>query len=502
LPDQVLTSVTGVELTIALDAGTTGVRALAYDALAQPLYEAYRELTQYFPRPGEVEHDALEIARLAVAVLDEVAQWALASGHEVTAIGITNQRETVVCFDREHGRVSGRALVWQDRRGAALCESLREAGHEARVREVTGLVLDAYFSASKMHWLLDHGAADDLDAPSLATIDAWLVWWLTGGVNGGVFATEASNASRTLLFDLDAMTWSRPMRELFGVDLSMLPEVRPSGGNFGSVSAAVVPALAGVAITAVLGDQQAALFGQACFAPGVVKATYGTGAFVLANTGARPSNPVRGLLTTVAWDLGTLGSVAYALEGSAFIAGAAVQWLRDELGFVAHSSELEALALSVPDSAGVQFVPAFTGLGSPFWDPDARGAIVGLTRASGRAHIARALVEALAYQVRAITDAFQEGGVALRELRADGGASMMNHLMQLQASASRLTVRRSASLEATARGAATLAGLASGRWGSLEELESLWTLDESFTPEEPLFVDLGYQAWLRATAVA
>lgn len=502
MADQVLTSVTGVELTIALDAGTTGVRALAYDEGAEARYEAYRELTQHFPRPGEVEHDALEIARLAVEVLDEVARWARDAGHVTNAVGITNQRETVLCFDRERGEVSGRALVWQDRRGAPLCESLRDAGHEPRVREVTGLVLDAYFSASKMHWLLAHGASERMDAPSLATIDAWLIWWLTGGVNRGVFATEASNASRTLLFDLDTLDWSPEMLALFGVDRSMLPDLRPSGGHFGTVSGEVIPSLAGVAITAVLGDQQAALFGQACFAPGVVKATYGTGAFVLANTGERPSSAVPGLLTTVAWDLGEHGPVAYALEGSAFVAGAAVQWLRDELGFLAHSSELEALALSVPDSAGVQFVPAFTGLGSPFWDPEARGAIVGLTRASGRAHIARALVEALAHQVRAITDAFRQGGVDLRELRADGGASVMDHLMQLQATGSRLTVRRSASLEATARGAATLAGLVSGQWASLDELDSRWTLDASFTPEDPLFVDLSYQAWLRATEVA
>ncbi|MDE3044795.1 MAG: glycerol kinase GlpK [Acidobacteriota bacterium] len=491
-----------VKLTLALDAGTTGVRAIAFDEAVQVQFESYRELTQHFPAPGEVEHDALEIAHLAVEVLGEVARWARAEGHAVEALGITNQRETVVCFDRASGRVAGRALVWQDRRGANFCDELRLAGHEDRVREVTGLVLDAYFSGSKMHWLLNHGAADAFTSPALATIETWLIWWLTGGVEDGEFATEASNASRTLLFDLDALTWSKEMGELFGVDAALLAEVRPSAGSFGEVSARVLPELGGLPISGALGDQQAALFGQACFAPGVVKATYGTGAFVLANTGARPSVALTGLLTTIAWDLGPLGSVTYALEGSAFVAGAAVQWLRDELSFIAHSSELEALALSVPDSAGVNFVPAFTGLGSPFWHPEARGAITGLTRGAGRAHVARALVEALAYQVRAITDAFRDGGVVLRELRADGGAAAMNHVLQLQASASRLPVLRSASLEATARGAATLAGLSTGLYPSLDALEGLWHCDRRFEPEDPLFADAGYDAWRRACLVA
>jgi glycerol kinase len=491
-----------VTLTVALDAGTTGVRAIAFNEAVEVQFEAYRELTQYFPAPGEVEHDAVEIAQLAVEVLGELARWARSEGQAIEAIGITNQRETIVCFDRATGRVAGHALVWQDRRGEGFCEELRHAGHERRVREVTGLVLDAYFSASKMRWLLDHGTADHLTRPALATIDTWLMWWLTGGVEGGVFATEASNASRTLLFDLDALAWSKEMGDLFGVDPALLAEVRPSAGSFGEVSARVLPELGGLPITGVLGDQQAALFGQACFAPGVVKATYGTGAFVLANTGARPPFALEGLLTTIAWDLGDVGPVAYALEGSAFVAGAAVQWLRDELGFIQHSSELEALALSVSDSGGVNFVPAFTGLGSPFWNPEARGAITGLTRGSGRAHIARALVEALAYQVRAITDAYRDGGVALRELRADGGAAAMNHVLQLQASGSRLSVLRSASLEATARGAATLAGLATGLYPSLDALEELWHCERRFEPEDPLFVDAGYAAWRRACLVA
>ncbi len=491
-----------MELTLALDAGTTGVRALAYDQAAQPVDEAYRELTQYFPHPGEVEHDPLEIARLAVEVLAEVAGRARAAGHEISALGVTNQRETVLCFDRAGATPVGRALVWQDRRGAPLCAALRDEGRETLVRATTGLVLDAYFSASKMHWLLAHGAADQMEAPAFATIDTWLLWWLTGGTNGGVFITEPSNASRTMLLDLDTLNWSPALCELFNVERSMLAEVLPSGGHFGRVSAEVVADLGGVAITGILGDQQAALFGQACFSSGVVKATYGTGAFVLANTGARPPRPVDGLVTTVAWDLGDGAPVTYALEGSAFVAGAAVQWLRDELHFVTHAHELEALALTVGDSAGVQFVPAFSGLGSPFWRPDARGAITGLSRASSRAHLARALVDALAFQVRAITNAFEVGGVRLRELRADGGASAMNSLMQLQATASRVPVLRSGTLEATARGAATLAGLVSGRWASLDTLDELWILDQRFDPEDPTWVEPNYQAWLRACAVA
>ena len=490
-----------MELTLALDAGTTGVRALAYDQNAQPVDGAYRELTQYFPHPGEVEHDPLEIARLTVEVLSDVAGRARAAGHEISALGITNQRETVLCFDRAGYTFEGRALVWQDRRGAALCAALRDDGHEELVRATTGLVLDAYFSASKIHWLLAHGAADQMESPAFATIDTWLLWWLTGGANGGVFLTEASNASRTMLLDLDTLNWSPEMCNLFGVAPSMLAQVRPSRGHFGRVSAEVVAALGGVAITGVLGDQQAALFGQACFSPGVVKATYGTGAFVLANTGPRPPRAVDGLVTTVAWDLGDGTPATYALEGSAFVAGAAVQWLRDELHFVTHAHELEALALSVADSAGVQFVPAFSGLGSPFWQPDARGAITGLTRASSRAHLARALVDALAFQVRAITDAFEVGGVRLLELRADGGASAMDSLMQLQATASRVPVLRSGTLEATARGAATLAGLASGRWATLEALDELWILDQRFLPDDPTWAELNYQAWLRATTV-
>jgi glycerol kinase len=487
-----------VDIILALDAGTSGVRTVAFDQNVKIVNSSYRELTQYFPNPGEVEHDAGEITELAVSTLREVATTAQKNGHQVVAVGITNQRETTVAFDQENGQLLHRAIVWQDRRGAAMCDSLERDGHGSLVRATTGLVLDPYFSATKMKWLLDHGALDTATSPRLATIDSWLLWSLTGATNGGIFATEASNASRTLLMDLATLNWSPSMTTLFGVTSDLLAPIQPSSSHFGSISGDVIPELAGVPISGILGDQQAALFGQACFSPGVVKATYGTGAFILANVGAAVPGVFDGLVSTVAWDLGALGPAIYAIKGSAFVAGAAVQWLRDELGFISNSDELEALATSVDDSAGALFVPAFTGLGSPFWRSDARGSITGLSRGVRQAHIARALVEALAFQVRAMTDAFATNAIALRELRADGGAAAMDLLLTLQATNSRLPVLRSASLEATSRGAATIAGLGVGFWNSLDELETLWQCDRSFQPGDPLFVDVGYAAWSRA----
>jgi glycerol kinase len=485
-----------MQLVLALDAGTTGVRTVAFGPDLAVIEESYRELTQYFPSPGEVEHDPLEIADLAIFTLREVAASAQRAGHEVVALGVTNQRETTVGFDRESGDIFQRAIVWQDRRTAPICQELETQGHGPRVRAVTGLVLDSYFSATKMRWMIERGLAESAITPSFATIDTWLIWNLSGGVDGGAFVTEPSNASRTLLLDLATREWSGEMMTLFGVSRSMLADLRPSSSTF-AVVGDVVPELAGVPITGVLGDQQSALFGQACFSPGLVKATYGTGAFILANTGEAIPPVVDGLITTVAWDLGDVGPVNYALEGSAFVAGAAVQWLRD-LGFMEESSDLEALAMSVDNSAGVQFIPAFTGLGSPFWRPDARGAISGISRGVGKGEIARALVEALAYQVRAMTDAFRRGGVELKEMRCDGGAAAMNLLLQLQATNSRVDVRRSSSLEATARGAASIAGLKIGLWSSLDDLEELWQSQQHFAPEDPRFVDPGYDAWRAA----
>ena len=491
-----------MDLILALDAGTTGVRTVAFDERARVVDSAYRELTQYFPSPGLVEHDAAEIADLAVATLREVATRAHHVGHHVAAIGITNQRETTVAFDRETGHLVHHALVWQDRRSATICQRHEDDGHGGDVRATTGLVLDPYFSASKMQWFCDAGLMDRCVAPSFATIDSWLIWWLSGASEGGAFDTEPSNASRTMLMDLDTLEWSPSMLHLFGVDDAMLADIRPSTSSFAVVSGAVVPELAGVAITGVLGDQQSALFGQACFTPGLVKATYGTGAFVVANAGDASPGVFDGLVTSVAWDLGAFGPATYCVEGSAFVAGAAVQWLRDEMGFIDDASLLEELAASVPDTGGVRFVPAFTGLGSPFWRSEARGSITGLSRGAGRPQIARALVEALAYQVRAITDAFASAGLALGELRCDGGAAAMDLLLALQSTNSRLTVARSASLEATARGAATIAGLEIGLWSSLEEIADLWECDRRFEPDDAVVVDPGYQAWLRAAALA
>jgi glycerol kinase len=325
---------------------------------------------------------------------------------------------------------------------------------------------------------------------------------LSGGVEGGTYATESSNASRTMLMDLATRAWSTRMTDLFDIDRTMLAEIRPSCSVFATIDETVLPELAGVPITAILGDQQSALFGQACFDAGVVKATYGTGAFILANVGHDVPGVFDGLVSTVAWDLGELGPASYAVEGSAFVAGAAVQWLRDELGFISESSDLEALALQASDSGGVTFVPAFTGLGSPFWRSDARGSITGLSRGVGRAQIARALIESLAFEVRAMTDAFAAGGIALSHIRADGGAAAMDLLLGLQATNSRLPVFRSTSLEATARGAATLAGLAVGHWASLDALAELWEFDQRYEPDDPAFVDLGYAQWLRAVAHA
>jgi glycerol kinase len=483
-----------MDCVLALDAGTSGVRAISLAPSGDVTDVAYRELTQHYPRPGWVEHDPAEIAALAEAVLGEVARAVHARGDVVAALGITNQRETIVALDRESPTPLHRALVWQDRRSEGRCEVLKAAGAQDRVRAATGLVIDPYFSATKMAWLLEHGALDTASSPALATIDTWLVWWLSGHVNGGVFSTEPSNASRTLLMDLSSCRWSREMADLFDVDLDLLAPIEASNAQRALVSGDVVPALAGVPIAGVLGDQQAALFGQSCFAPGMVKATYGTGAFVLANAGTAVPPVAEGLLSTVAWDD---GEVVYAYEGSSFAAGAAVQWLRDEMGMIERSSDVESLARSVADSAGVVVVPAFAGLGSPFWRPDARGSITGLSRGAGRAHVARALVEALAYQVRAITDAFAAHGLGLTELRADGGAAAMDLLMQLQATNSRVRVRRSANLEATAHGAAALAGEAVGLWRR-EDLANAWCSQADFTPEEPLFVDLGYEGWLRA----
>ena len=493
---------------LAIDAGTTGVRTLALDETGSVTDIAYRELTQHFPHPGWVEHDATEILDTVRATLLEVAGRLAESGGTVAAIGITNQRETTLAFDRRTGAPLHHAIVWQDRRTAARCEELAEAGHLPLVRARAGLVLDSYFSATKMEWLLRHtGAAAAGSDLALATIDTWVLWNLTGGPRGGAYVTDVTNASRTLLFDIGELRWSEDLCALFGVTPAQLAEVVPSCGRIGTVDADALGAsgevaalLRGVPVSGVAGDQQAALFGQACFEPGTAKVTFGTGSFVLLNAGAAPPPPAEGLVTTVAWDLGAHGPVAYALEGSAFVSGAAVQWLRDGLGVIERAADLGPLAESVPDSGGVVVVPAFTGLGSPWWDPHARGVITGLTRGAGRAQIARAVVEAMAFQVRDMLDAMRAASPhELTLLRADGGAAAMDLLLQLEADQIGVPVARPTSVESTARGAATLAGLAEGVWGSLDDLAAQWTLDlECRRAVDPVLADALHQVWLRS----
>src|SRR6202789_1693157 len=497
---------------VAIDAGTTGVRALAVDGQARVADVAYRELTQHFPRPGWVEHDATEIWDTVRLTLAELGARLAERGDTVAAIGITNQRETLVAFDRSTGRPLHRAIVWQDRRTAALCAELTEAGHLPMVRATTGLVLDPYFSATKAAWLLrqgDLGLAPGDPNLSFCTVDSWVLWNLTGGTRGGTYATDPSNASRTLLLDTASLSWSPELCAIFGVPPHTLPEVRPSAGRFGAAALGDLgPASAvldGVPVSGVLGDQQAALFGQACFEPGMVKVTYGTGSFALANAGPeRPPAP-DGLTVSCAWDLGEhaadeRGRVAYALEGSAFVSGAAIQWPRDGLGIIAAASEVGPLAASVPDSGGVTFVPALTRLGSPWWDPQGRGIVTGLTRGVGRAHLARACVEAMAFQVRDMTDAMAAASThPLSALRADGGAGAMGLLLALQAEQSRMPVARPASLESTALGAATVAGLAEGVWSSLAELAGLWGAAAVFEPQLPVeLTDAMHEVWRRA----
>jgi glycerol kinase len=465
---------------LAIDAGTTGVRTFAIDEHGAPAGFAYREFPQHFPQPGWVEHDADDIWAATVETLAEVASAMDAEGHSIAAIGITNQRETTVVWDRTTGAPAHRAIVWQDRRTARRCDELRDGGMEPTIRARTGLVLDSYFSATKLEWLLGPGGVTAGPALVFGTVDSWLLWRLTGGTEGGVHATDPSNASRTMLFDIDALDWSDELLELFGVPRTCLPSVLPSSGRFGTTSAAAAAGLT-VPVSGIAGDQQAALFGQACFEPGMTKNTYGTGSFVLMNLGPNHPPPVDGLLTSVGWRLGD--ATTYVLEGAIFVTGAAVQWLRDGLGIIADAAETGPLAESVPDTGGVVFVPAFAGLGSPYWDPYARGSILGLTRGSGRAHLARAVVEAMVHQTADVVDAMTNAsGREITELRADGGASVMDLLCQLQADVLGVAVRRPAVPETTAVGAAYLAGIAEGVWDSPADAAAAWREDAAYEP--------------------
>jgi glycerol kinase len=455
---------------LAIDQGTTGSTCLVFDREGKIAGRAYSEFEQHFPRPGWVEHDANEIWDVTLRVAGEALDDAGTEGSELDAIGITNQRETVVAWDRKTGEPVHNALVWQDRRTAARCDELRDAGHEDLVRERTGLVLDPYFSGTKIEWLLRNaeGAKDAV----FGTIDSWLVFKLTGR-----HATEVSNASRTLLFDIGKGEWDAELCDLLGVDPASLPEVLPSAGEFGRTSE-----LGGdVPVTGIAGDQQAALFGQACYSPGDAKNTYGTGSFVLLNSGPDLPQPRDGLLTTIAWNVG--GETTYALEAAIFVTGAAVQWLRDGLGIISEAAETEALAGSLDSNEGVYFVPALTGLGSPHWDPYARGTVVGLTRGSSRAHLARAALEAIAYQtVDAVRAQEAASGEALTELRADGGAADNGWLMQFQADILGVPVVVPEISETTALGAAYLAGIGAQVWEP-DEVAERWREARRYEPD-------------------
>jgi glycerol kinase len=465
---------------LALDQGTTSSRAILFGHGGAVAAVAQREFPQVFPKPGWVEHDPKEIWASQVAVAIEALARAHAGTKDVAAIGITNQRETTVVWDRASGEPVCPAIVWQDRRTADRCDRLKADGFEPLVRERTGLVIDAYFSGTKLAWILDNidGARAKAAEGRLAfgTIDSWLVWRLTGG---GVHVTDVSNASRTMLFNIHTLQWDDDLLRMLNVPASLLPEVRASSDVYGRVAGGL--GLDGVPVAGIAGDQQAALFGQMCVRPGMAKNTYGTGCFLLQNTGERPVASANRLLTTVAWKVGD--RTEYALEGSVFIGGAVVQWLRDGLGLIRRSADVEALASSVPDNGGVYLVPAFAGLGAPHWDAYARGAIVGLTRGSTAGHIARAAVESIAYQVNDLLGAVRrDAGIALGELRVDGGAARNDMLMQFQADVLGVPVVRPTVTETTAIGAAYLAGLAVGFWGSPEEIASQWSAERRFEP--------------------
>ncbi len=465
---------------LALDQGTTSSRAIVFDHDSRVVSMAQREYTQIFPRSGEVEHDPHEIWESQIGTaIDALAQAGI-EARDIAGVGITNQRETTVLWDRATGEPVANAIVWQDRRTSARCDEVR-VRHGETIRFKTGLETDAYFSASKIEWLLNNvaGVRERAERGEIAfgTVDSWLIWKLT---SGKAHMTDVSNASRTMLFNIHTLDWDDELLGIFGVPRSVLPRVTASSEMVGEISA--VAELAGIPIAGNAGDQQAALFGQACFEPGLSKNTYGTGCFLLQNIGERPIASNNRLLTTVAWKIGE--QTEYALEGSVFIGGAVIQWLRDSLGIISDASEVEALANSVPDNGGVYFVPAFAGLGAPYWDQDARGTIVGLTRGTGRAHIARAALESIAFQSAELLEAMHaDSGQRLLELRVDGGATKNATLLQFQADLLQIPVVRSKVTETTALGAAYLAGLAVGYWNSTDDLRHHWQEDARFEPK-------------------
>lgn len=482
---------------LALDQGTTSSRAIIFDLDGRPLKQVSREITQIYPQPGWVEHDPEEIWYSQLEVAREAIDQAGISARDILAIGITNQRETTVIWDRETGKPCYNAIVWQCRRTAPYCQALQARGWSKEIQARTGLVIDAYFSATKIKWLLDN--VPGLRAQARAgkvlcgTIDSWLLWKLTGGK---VHATDYSNASRTMLFNIHTLRWDEEILRELDIPGSILPAVLPSCGHFGVAEEALLGAP--IPITGIAGDQQAALFGQCCFIPGMVKNTYGTGCFILMNTGSRAVTSRQGLLTTIAW--GAEGKVFYALEGSVFIAGAVIQWLRDEMGLIERAQESEDYALKVGDTNGVYLVPAFVGLGTPYWDMNARGILCGLTRGTNKYHVVRAALEAIAYQTRDVLGAMaQEAGLALERVRVDGGATRNNFLMQFQADILGIAIDRPWVNETTALGVALLAGKGAGAYSSWEELTRRWKLEKTFQPQMPREkAEALYKGWQRA----
>lgn len=482
---------------LAIDQGTTGSTVLIVDHAGQVRAKAYSEFTQHYPKAGWVEHDPMEIWEVTLKVVRQAIEQAQLEPEEIRGIGITNQRETAILWEKATGRPVHNAIVWQCRRTAPLCEELKAQGLAERFREKTGLVIDAYFSATKVKWMLDNiaGLREKAEAGEIlfGTVDTWLLWNLTGHK---VHATDYSNASRTLMFNINELCWDEDILQILGIPEQILPEVKPSSYCYGVTEATLLGVE--IPIGGIAGDQQAATFGQGCFERGMAKNTYGTGCFMLMNVGEHPVESANGLLTTIAW--GIDGKVEYALEGSVFIAGAAVQWLRDALKFFANSADSEALAAEVEDTDGVYFVPAFTGLGAPYWDMYARGGILGLTRGTSQAHITRAALEAMAYQTRDVLEAMQrDSGVQLQELKVDGGAAANNLLMQFQADILKVRVSRPHIVETTAMGAAFLAGLAVGFWRDRTEVAGLMLPDRVFAAEmgEDLREKL-YSGWKKA----
>lgn len=466
---------------LALDQGTTSSRSLVFDKKGNIKSQAQKEFKQIYPQPGWVEHDANEIWSTQFGTMAEAVAKAGINMKQIAGIGITNQRETTLVWDKKTGQPVYNAIVWQDRRTSAYCDDLKSAGKAEMIRQKTGLVIDAYFSATKLKWILDNvtGARERAVKGELAfgTIDSWLTWKLT---NGEVHVTDVSNASRTMLFNIHTLQWDEELLKVFDIPLSVLPEVKPSSKIYG-VTGNIIPD-SRIPIAGIAGDQQAALFGQLCTQPGMVKNTYGTGCFMLMNTGEKAIASNNNLLTTIAWQIDN--KTEYALEGSVFIAGAVVQWLRDELKIIRTSAEVEKLASQVKDAEGVYLVPAFAGLGAPHWNQYARGAIFGLTRGSNNAHIARAALDSIAYQTYDVLKAMEaDAGINIAELRVDGGATVNNHLMQFQSDILNCKVVRPVITETTALGAAYLAGLAVGYWKNIAEIQEQWQADKTFTPE-------------------